>query len=217
MLLSGIWKSSRIQFISLFVIWLIAGIFILKYGKTDITLFLNKFHSGFLDEFFKYWTWLGSGWVALGLILFILVFVNFRWGILLTIANVTTGLVVQGLKSFVFDDILRPAATLKNLHFVQGVDLHYYNSFPSGHTATAFALFFALSLMIESKPAKWLFFFVAILIGYSRIYLSQHFMTDVFGGSITGTVLFLLTLWFFGNRWQKWDISLLTLLKKNEK
>ncbi len=217
MLLSGVWKSSRTQIVSLFVIWIIIASFLCTYGKINIQHFLNNAHSEFLDSFFKYWTWLGSGWVALGLILFIFVFVNLRWGILLTISNVTTGLVVQGFKSFVFDDILRPAATLKNLHFVQGVDLHYYNSFPSGHTATAFALFFALSLMMESKPAKWLFFVVAILIGYSRIYLSQHFLTDVLGGSITGTVLFLLTLWFFGNKWQKLDCSLLTLLKKNEK
>ncbi|MCD6367368.1 MAG: phosphatase PAP2 family protein [Bacteroidales bacterium] len=214
MSLSGIWKSSRTQFITLFVIWLIAGIFILIYGKTDITLFLNKFHSGFLDEFFKYWTWLGSGWVALGLILFIILFVNLCLGLLLTIANVATGLVVQGLKLFVFEDVVRPVAALKNLHLVQGVDMHFYNSFPSGHTATAFALFFGLSLMMESKPAKWLFFVVAVLIGYSRLYLSQHFLTDVLGGSITGTVLLLLTLWLFSEKWQKLDGSSLTLIKK---
>ncbi len=214
MSLSGIWKFSKLQLISLFVIWLVIAFFLLIYGKTDIQVSLNGLNTGFLDSFFYYWTWLGSGWAALSLILFVILFVNLRWGLLLTVANVITGFIVQGLKIFVFDNILRPAATLKNLHFVQGVDLHYYNSFPSGHTATAFALFFGLSLLIESKSAKWLFFVVAILIGYSRIYLSQHFLSDVLGGSITGTLIFVLSLWIFGNRWQKWNGSLLSVIRK---
>ncbi len=211
---SAIWKSSQLQLITLFAVWLIVAVFLLVYGKTDITLSLNKFHTDFLDEFFKYWTWLGSGWVALGLILFILLFVNFRLGLLFTIANVATGLVVQGLKLFVFDEVLRPAAELKNLYLVQGVNIHFYHSFPSGHTATAFALFFGLSLIMRAKFAKWLFFVVAVLVGYSRLYLSQHFLTDVLGGSIIGTVLFLLTIWLFGNRWQNSDSAFLTLVKK---
>lgn len=214
MSISEIWKSSRTQWISLFVIWIVATFFLVIYGKINIQLFLNRLNSEFLDSFFKYWTWLGSGWVALGLILFILIFINLRLGILLTIANIITGLVVQGLKIFVFNDILRPTATLKNLHFVQGIDLHSYYSFPSGHTATAFALFFALSLMMKSNLAKWLFFVVAILIGYSRIYLSQHFLSDVLAGSIIGTIIFLLTLCIFNKSWHKWDTSILTLTKK---
>jgi len=216
MSLSGIWKSSKWQLLLVLVIWLVTGTFLLIYDKAIIQLYLNHFHSGFLDVFFKYWTWLGSGWVALGLIVFILVFVNLRWGILLTIVNVTTGLIVQGLKNFIFADVLRPGAVIKDLHLVQGVDLHYYNSFPSGHTATAFALFFAIACMIKIKPAKWFFLFVALLIGYSRIYLSQHFLPDVLVGSMIGTVIFLLTLWLFGNKWQKWDRAILVLMKRHE-
>jgi len=216
MSLSGIWKSSKWQIILLLVIWFVAGAFLLIYSKTVIQLYLNHFHSDFFDVFFKYWTWLGSGWIALGLIVFILVFVDFRWGILLTIDGVITGIIVQGLKKIIFDDVLRPVAVLKNLHLVQGVDMHYYNSFPSGHTAIAFALFFAIACMLKIKSAKWFFFIVALLIGCSRIYLSQHFLPDVLVGSMIGTIIFLLTLWLFGNKWSKWDMPILVLRKRHE-
>jgi membrane-associated phospholipid phosphatase len=33
-----------------------------------------------------------------------------------------------------------------------------------------------------------LFLFIALLIGYSRIYLGQHFMQDVVAGSLAGVV-----------------------------
>ncbi len=217
MSLSEIWKSSKWQLILLLIIWLVSGIFLWIYGKITIQVYLNHFYSGFFDVFFKYWTELGSGWVALGLIVFILVLVNLRWSLLLTIVNVTTGLIVQGLKNFVFDDVLRPASILKDLHLVQGVAMHYYNSFPSGHTVTAFALFFAIACLLKIKTAKWFFFIVAILIGYSRIYLSQHFLPDVLVGSMIGTILFLLILWLFGNHLQKWDTPMLKLMRKHEK
>jgi len=203
-------KSSRLQLISLFVIWLITIFFLVTLNKVDLQIILNNINNGFLDFFFKYCTLLGSGWFALILIAVILVFINIRLSLLLTIANITTGLFVQGLKKIIFEDSFRPAALIKNLHFVQGVDIHLYNSFPSGHTATAFALFFALSLLTQSLLAKWFFFILALLIGYSRIYLSQHFLIDVLVGSIIGTFFFLLTFWLFGSKWEKWNHPLLS-------
>lgn len=217
MTFSEIWKSSKWLIILLLAFWLVSGVFLLIYGKIAVQLYMNRFYCGFFDDFFRYWTLLGSGFVALLIIVFILVFINLRLGILLAIANVTAGLITQALKRLIFSDVMRPAAVLKNLHLVQGVDIHYYNSFPSGHTTTAFALFFALALLLDKKWAKCLFFFIAILVGYSRIYLSQHFLSDVLVGSIIGSVIFLLTLWLFGDKWQKLDKAILTLNKKDEK
>ncbi|MEI8032602.1 MAG: phosphatase PAP2 family protein [Chlorobiaceae bacterium] len=57
-------------------------------------------------------------------------------------------------------------------------------SFPSGHAATAFSAAFVLSALFP----RWriLCFALAVLIAFSRIYLSQHYISDVIAGSFLG-------------------------------
>jgi len=57
-------------------------------------------------------------------------------------------------------------------------------SFPSSHAANAFVLAWVLS-------ARWrrgapLFFVVALLVAFSRMYLNRHFLSDVSAGAIIG-------------------------------
>jgi len=62
------------------------------------------------------------------------------------------------------------------------------NSFPSGHTAVAFAL--ATSLATETKD-KWtdlLFFGAASLTGFSRINDDRHWLSDIVFGAAVGIV-----------------------------
>ncbi len=60
-------------------------------------------------------------------------------------------------------------------------------SFPSGHTAAAFA---AAVTLIKNKrsPFTVCALILAFLIAFSRLYLYVHFPTDVFAGMILGTV-----------------------------
>lgn len=64
--------------------------------------------------------------------------------------------------------------------------LHDY-SFPSGHTAAAFASVTALYLAGEKKLWKPVLV-LACLIGISRLYLYVHYPTDVLGGVLAGAV-----------------------------
>jgi membrane-associated phospholipid phosphatase len=75
------------------------------------------------------------------------------------------------------------------LHEIQGVSMHSINSFPSGHTASAFALFLCLCFITQRDWLKFLFFIMAFVTGFSRIYLSQHFALDVLVGSLIGIVV----------------------------
>lgn len=59
-------------------------------------------------------------------------------------------------------------------------------SFPSGHTTAAFAAAGILSKYF--KKYSVLFFTIAILIGFSRLYLYVHYPTDVIAGAILGLV-----------------------------
>lgn len=60
-------------------------------------------------------------------------------------------------------------------------------SFPSGHTASAFA---GATLLARHFPRyRGLLYFVASLVGFSRIYLGAHYPGDVVSGGLTGATL----------------------------
>ncbi len=75
---------------------------------------------------------------------------------------------------------------------VPGVTVHMHNSFPSGHTATAFAMFTILALIAKSKATQLYWLLLAVLVGISRMYLAQHFMEDVTAGATIGFVVSLI-------------------------
>ncbi len=60
-------------------------------------------------------------------------------------------------------------------------------SFPSGHTtvATSFGIImFALS----NKKYSWVYFFIPLFMGFTRIYFMVHYLTDVLGGIFAGMI-----------------------------
>ena len=77
---------------------------------------------------------------------------------------------------------------IKSIHFVPGVTiLRGYNSFPSGHTMSAFAIYSLLCFTVgKNVLLQLLFFTLAVLVGVSRIYLVEHFPEDVLFGSLLG-------------------------------
>jgi membrane-associated phospholipid phosphatase len=88
------------------------------------------------------------------------------------------------------------------LHLVEGVKLHSLQSFPSGHTATAFNLFLMMALMVKNNLLKFIFFTMAILVAYSRVYISQHFLVDITVGSVIGISLIVI-IWLWFETWNK--------------
>lgn len=63
-------------------------------------------------------------------------------------------------------------------------------SFPSGHTTASFAV--ASVLATQYRDSKWIpaaAYSVAALAGISRIYDNRHWLTDVIGGAVVGTLV----------------------------
>lgn len=62
-----------------------------------------------------------------------------------------------------------------------------FESFPSGHTITIFALIgFLITKVPIKKNIKFLIIILGILVGFSRIILSYHWFSDVFMGGVLG-------------------------------
>lgn len=176
---------------------IIAGIILLSFSKSEIHLAVNARNNGFLDWLMPWVTLGADGWTIV--VACILMFAwHRRAGIFISLACLVPSGITWMLKSkYFFQGEPRPKwyftySEKADLHYVPGVENWWYDSFPSGHTTVAFAFFFAVALCIRSKKKAILFFFAAIAVGYSRIYLSQHFLLDVFTGSIIGTIFTLI-------------------------
>ncbi len=61
-------------------------------------------------------------------------------------------------------------------------------SFPSGHTSTAFALASAMAGQCESVWGRCSFYGIAALTGLSRMYDGEHWASDVLLGALIGTL-----------------------------
>ncbi len=68
-----------------------------------------------------------------------------------------------------------------------------FQSFPSGHSAVAFGLALALSLLWPR--GRWLFLAGAVAVAVSRVVLGAHYPADVLGGAL---VAWLTVLWLSG-------------------
>ena len=69
-------------------------------------------------------------------------------------------------------------------------------SFPSSHSATAFAA--ATGIFFLNKKWGLGAYILAALIGFSRLYLYVHFPTDVLFGAVFGIVCAWLARWIMG-------------------
>jgi membrane-associated phospholipid phosphatase len=189
------------------------------YPKTELHLLLNSYHTGIEDTFFKYYSMLAEG------PLYVLALLPLFWKkigmtVFFALSELSGGAILQILKHLISTD--RPISVFENhpdiiLPLVEGVDMHHSNSFPSGHASTFFVFFTCCALIVayhyqqkanQNNHKTWLLvnlsmfamLIFAALGAYSRIYLSQHFLSDVCMGSIIGFVTPCLIFYYGKNK-----------------
>lgn len=182
-----------------------------EYPKPELHMLLNSHHSDLQDIFFKYYTLLAEG-PLYALALLPLLWKKIKITLFFAMCELTGGTILQILKHVISFD--RPVSVFEHypqlaLPLVQGVNMHHGNSFPSGHASTffmfctCFIIILAYHYRRKEKPCspktKILYFSSLLLLvfaavgAYSRVYLSQHFLSDVCVGSIIGfTTPFLM-------------------------
>ncbi|PAW95255.1 hypothetical protein CKK33_17810 [Mucilaginibacter sp. MD40] len=173
----------------------------LIFTRAEIFFAVNSYYTPFLDTVEPYITHLGDGWTMITLAAILLLF-NYRVAFLTITSYAVTALTAQVLKySF---DMPRPRiyfeAELSRIHFVKGLYILATHSFPSGHTVTAFSLGMVATYLLKNKKWGWVFLFYALMVGYSRMYLSQHFFEDVMGGSAIGVLVTAVWLTYLDSR-----------------
>ena len=186
------------------VLALILAVALLIVPKAELHLALCQPHTTFLDTIIPFFTNLVD-WLPY-LIVVLLLFYRAGWSTFLASNLLLTTLIVQPIKHIVHAP--RPLTWFAEympditLPLVEGVRMNHWLSFPSGHTATFFALFFCVSIILcaENVKGKYILSFLCFLCAsfgaYTRIYLSQHFALDIFAGILIA-VCSTLILYFF--------------------
>jgi membrane-associated phospholipid phosphatase len=185
-----------VAFLLAIIIAICTGILILALGKNGSFQLINGNHNEIADQFFKYFTHYGDGlmWAPLGAYCF---FYRRKYFIAVVAGVLISTVLAQFLKRVVYPDELRPISFLSEnfpVHIVDGVTMRKVHSFPSGHSTTAFAMALIMAYMINNKLWSVILPLFALLAGYSRVYLAQHFPTDIFGGMCIGIVAAILSL-----------------------
>lgn len=170
-----------------------------------ITKAVQSLHIGVLDAVLRALTW--TGFVpqvdAIGTLLFLALFLwGLRWeavGVLFAYGVTFVGLVVKLL-------VVRPRPSADLVYVMSQLDS---TAFPSGHVLAAtsvcgYLAFLAYTLL---KPSALRTALIAValaivpLMGLSRIYLGQHWFSDVMGAYLLGSLWLALTIRFY--RWGK--------------
>ena len=115
--------------------------------------------------------------------------------------------------SFVSDkiDLLRKIDTKADIYDVAAQGY----SFPSGHSASAAAVYGSVAQKTKRKLFTVLAFVLPLLVGFSRVVVGAHFPTDVLCGWALGVLVILLVPWLrekIRNRLLFYAVLLLTTL-----
>jgi membrane-associated phospholipid phosphatase len=115
--------------------------------------------------------------------------------------------IISGLTAFINDPLKaiigrpRPTAEMVTL-FATEPD----NAFPSGHTIYTVLVFGMLTYLVATAQQKSRlkriiisgFLLLIFLVGASRIYLGVHWLSDIIGGLLIGSVLLFGLIWLYG-------------------
>jgi undecaprenyl-diphosphatase len=142
-------------------------------------------HSSVSDAFFAFFSLLGD-WRIVWIFMFIGIFVyrivwdKVEW-VALPVATFTT---IVFVSLFLKNIFARPRPEFVIPQTIVTWDMTETYSFPSFHAAISCAVAYIFAKRYPRR--KWIFWFAAFLISFSRIYLGKHYPSDVAIGALIG-------------------------------
>lgn len=159
------------------------------FDRNIIAYIDKKFSCRVMDKIMKAVTFLGDYGIVWAILIVYLFFKGKTiegFSVLCSLAS--TSLLNEKILKKIFKRT-RPANELSYKNLLIKIPSSY--SFPSGHTATAFAV---VPLAISFGTAiGTLSIIAASIIGFSRVYLKVHYLTDVLMGCFIGTSMSIIT------------------------
>jgi membrane-associated phospholipid phosphatase len=185
-------------------LFILIALFLTVFSRVDGFIILNSYHSAVLDQVFNSITFIGDGLFSIIVSIVILIFVknHSKLAIIILVAYISSGIMAQLFKAIIYAP--RPSLYFKLHHYNYYLDTFASstagtNSFPSGHSASVYALVTVFSIYFKRNYLSLLMIIVGILAGYSRIYLAHHFLIDVLAGMILGILFGSLSLIWLDN------------------
>jgi len=197
------WKENRGFILSFLMLWGLGLLLLSQLSKGDAILWFSQHRSDWLNYTFRFATALAEGYVHL-IAIIVFLFVQYArslavlLNLFLALGLSTAAKIYFGHERPIryFTDLIRQPDVV---NYVPDVILNqgWQTSFPSGHTAAAFALFSFLAFLTPNKWLKFFYLVLATMVGISRIYLVQHFLKDVVAGMLLGFLVGLLVYWLY--------------------
>ncbi|MGB7842258.1 MAG: phosphatase PAP2 family protein [Salinimicrobium sp.] len=163
----------------------------LKDYDDAVTNFIISWRSPGLNHFFQSVTDLGDVYAYIVVTTIAVLYFFFKLKNKKFIFQLLGVLILSGLSNIALKQVInRARPTIEHMVVVKTL------SYPSGHAMSAMAFYgFLIYLSFRIKMSGWLrgllvflFGFMIISIGLSRIYLGVHFPSDVAGGYIAGLI-----------------------------
>lgn len=159
------------------------------------TLWANQLHRPLLDSFFSWCSYLGE-WPLITFSIGFAIVKQPKLGLWFGLCFLLELCIVQGLKFGLNEP--RPIQELGSALFeVPGSPIASWRSFPSGHTAGAFTALGFFAVISQYRFVEILYVILAALVGFSRLYLGQHYLHDVAAGICIA--LFVWLIFRFGH------------------
>ncbi len=196
-------RKYRVYYTIATILVVFGFISLLWFPKGGAVLWFDKHSSEGMDTFFLLITQIGEILGAIIVLLVLVFFADKKFRVIFPISVVLMLFISQGLKHFVYEDEHRPSYTYKSLHYIDGLERHANNSFPSGHTTAAFSYLTLIALAFKKKYVQVLAPVIAALVGVSRVYLGQHYLHDVVVGAVLGIVLATLVTHLYSSSLNK--------------
>ena len=146
--------------------------------NTELTVY-------FLDFFMPFIT-TKSNFIEAIVFAWLVIFLTGKWKDRKILIIVIFVVLISDLAANVLKEIIqrvRPCNVLPEVRLLVGCTESF--SLPSGHATNAFAV--ATYLSYTYRRYIPVFFFLAVLVAYSRIYVGVHYPLDVAGGALLGS------------------------------